>query len=353
MMKPAAVLWRLGIVGVVALLLFILLANVITNPVAPAVRTYAAEFTDASGLYSGADVRVSGVRVGKVQSVDIKRRKGQSVAAVGFTLDRRYGVVPATRLAIKYQSLTGSRYVDVVNASEHYTDAELITQVSPAMTQPSFDITALFNGLQPVIATLNPEELNTFTTNAVSLLSGDGNGFAAMLDSIHTLTKYVSNRQQVVATLMHNLSTVADAMGGLSPKMIQLLDWVNRPLDGALEVIDEFRKTELFSVGFLDPTVQLVTNLGFPIIGNSGLQFLHEGPKAVEQNVSNIDYAMDRAITNLDDFVQSIKLVPVMWDNVGPPSQGNTPVACSHGHFQLPEQMDVLLNGQRVVLCNR
>ena len=34
------------------------------------------------------------------------------------------------------------------------------------MTQPSFDITALFNGLQPVIATLSPDDINTFAENA-------------------------------------------------------------------------------------------------------------------------------------------------------------------------------------------
>ncbi len=352
-MKPAAALWRLGITGVVAIVLFILLANVITQPVAPEVRSYAAEFTDASGLYSGADVRVRGVRVGKVQSVELKRRGGQSIAAVGFTLERRYGVVSATRLAIKYQSLTGSRYIDVVNPSERYSQADLVPRVPTAMTQPSFDITALFNGLQPVIATLSPEEINTFTANAASFLSGDGGGLAPMLQSIRTLTKFVSDRQQVVATLMRNLSEVAESMGGHSKDMVQILEWVNRPLDAALKVIDEFRKTELYASGFLTPVEQLLTNSGFPATGNSGLRFVTDGPHPADTNVSNIDEGLDKAFTRLDDFIDAFKLVPVMWENIGPPSQAGAPVPCSRGRFQLPEQMDVLLNGQRVVLCNR
>jgi phospholipid/cholesterol/gamma-HCH transport system substrate-binding protein len=352
-MKPVAALWRLAITGVVAIVLFILLANALTQPVAAGARSYAAEFTDASGLYSGADVRVRGVRVGKVQSVELKRRRGQSVAAVGLTLERRFGVVSATRLAIKYQALTGSRYIDVTDPSENYSQAALVTRIPTAMTEPSFDITALFNGLQPVLATLSPGEINTFTANVATFLSGDGGGLAPVLKSIRTLTRFVSNRQQVVATLMRNLSTVADAMGGQSNDMIQILEWVNRPLDAALSVIDEFRKTSLYSTEFLDPLLKLVTNIGFPTVGNTGLLFGTEPPGHKDPNVTNIDQGLDRAFMALDNFFGLFKLVPVMWENIGPPSHAGAPLPCSRGRFHLPEQMDVLLNGQRVVLCNR
>ena len=63
---------------------------------------------------------------------------------------------------------------------------------------------------------------------------------------------------------------------------------------------------------------------------------------------------MARAFNNLDNFFDALKLVPVINDNILPPSADGTRVEpCSRGSFQLPETMDVLLNGQRVVLCNR
>ena len=43
-----------------------------------------------------------------MDSVALERTSGQSLAAVGFTLDKRYAVTPSTRLAIKYQALTGT-----------------------------------------------------------------------------------------------------------------------------------------------------------------------------------------------------------------------------------------------------
>jgi phospholipid/cholesterol/gamma-HCH transport system substrate-binding protein len=335
-MKPRAALWRLALSGVAAVILLILILNVITQPVAARTRAYIAEFTDASGLHLGADVRVRGVRVGKVESVELNRRDRQSVATVSFGLDAQYGVVPATRLAIKYQALTGARYLDVVNATEKYSPSELVTHVPTAMTQPSFDITSLFNGLQPVIATLSPDQINTFTTNAVSYLEGDGGGLEPMLDSVRKLTEFVSDRQQVIATLMRNLSELAGGLKGHSADLIKIIDLFNRPIDGALQVIDEFRKSDLYGPGFLAAVLRVLSSVGF-----------HPGMSG-----DDIDSALNRAASNTDNFIEAFKFLPVMRDNVPAPSETGAPAPCSHGHAQLPEQMDVLLNGQRVVLCN-
>lgn len=335
-MKPLAALWRLGVAGAISVVLFILLANTLTNPVSVKTRTYTAEFTDASGLHPDGDVRVRGVRVGKIESVELARLHGQNVAKVEFTLDQKYGVAGVTRLAVKFQALTGVRYVDVTNAVEGYRAEDLVTQIPTSMTQPSFDVTALFNGLQPVLVTLSPDEINTFSANAASFLTGDGSGLAPLLDSIRRLTEFVSQRQQVVATLIDNLSQIADAIGGTSQKFIHLIDMANQPVDGALTILDEFRKDLLYSKDFFDPTTRLLHNAGF-------------------RNGINVDDALDRASSNLDNFFDAFKLVPVIDENIPPPQGGDGTALepCSRGNFQLPETMDVLLNGQRVVLCNR
>lgn len=334
-MKSKAAMWRIAGAIAVSVVLFILLSNTLRKPVAVETRTYVAEYTDASGLHPDGDVRVRGVRVGKIESVDLVRVGGQNVAQVRFTMDNKYGVVGITRLAIKFQALTGVRYMDVTNPAEGFRDADLITRIPTSMTQPSFDVTALFNGLQPVLATLSPEEINTFTANAASFLTGDGSGLAPLLDSIRRLTEFVSDRQQVVATLISNLSGLADSIGGTSERFIHIIDMVNQPIDAANKVLDEFRKDFLYSKDFFDPVTRLLHNAGF-------------------RNGVNIDDALDRASSNLDNFFDAFKLVPVINENIPPPGNDGTAVEpCSRGNFQLPETMDVLLNGQRVVLCNR
>lgn len=333
-MNLVASSWRVGLSIVVAVVLFILLSNTLTNPVAVDTGTYTAEFTDASGLHPDGDVRVRGIRVGKVKAVALSHRDGQNVAKVTFTLDQEYGIVARSRLAIKFQALTGVRYLDVTNTAQGYQAADLVTAVPTTMTQPSFDVTALFNGLQPVLTTLSPEEINTFTANAASFLTGDGSGLAPLLASLRSLTEFVANRQEVVAVLVRNMSDVADTIENKSKEFIHLIDLVNQPVDAALTILDEFRKS-LFYGEFFDPVVRLMNSAG-----------LKPG--------NNIDEALDRAFSNLDRFFDAFKLVPVMNENIQPPGRNDEAVEpCSRGSFQLPETMDVLLNGQRVVLCNR
>ncbi|MCV6980141.1 MCE family protein [Mycolicibacterium pulveris] len=336
MITPTGAVWRLVLSAVVAITLGVVVINVLRQPVDGQTRSYSAEFTDASGLHTDADVRVRGVRVGKVESVELTRRAGQSVAKVGFTMEDRFAVVPASRLAIKFQALTGLRYLEVIDPLEGATGeaARLVTVIPTTMTRPSLDITTLFNGLQPVLATLSPEQINTFTDNVATFLSGDGDGVGPMLDSIRQLTGFVSDRQSVISTLMHNLSALSEAVGGQSSEMIQLLEWANRPIDAAMSVLDEFRKSDLYGPQFTQAVVRLLKSLG-----------LEYG--------ADISDGLDRALTNFNDAIDSFKMVPVVWENIGPPSaNGADIVPCSRGRAQLPETMDVLINGQRVVLCN-
>jgi phospholipid/cholesterol/gamma-HCH transport system substrate-binding protein len=136
---------------------------------------------------------------------------------------------------------------------------------------------------------------------------------------------------------MHNLADVAVAMGGHSQDLIQIMDWANRPdgpLDQTLTVLDEFRKSQIYGPGFVDPVVRLLHNAGFK-------------PGA------DIDQALDTAFSNLDSAMDAFKLIPVMWENIPPPESDGTPEKCYRGRAQLPATLDVLLNGRRVVLCNQ
>lgn len=332
---PKAALWRFGLSAAAALVVFTMLVNLLKQPVASETRSYTAEFGDASGLHIDDDVRVRGVRVGKVTSVSLERKAGQTLAAVGFNLDKRYTVVPATRLAIRYQVLTGMRYVDVVDPSQDHAASPLV-RVPTSMTQSSFDVTSLFNGLQPVLATLSPEAIDTFTTNAASYMSGDGSGLGPMLDSIRKLTEFVSDRQQVIATLIHNLSAVAEEFGEHSKDLVQILDWLHhRPIDGALSARDEFRKSQVYGPGFTDTVVQLLYNAGF------------------KPGAADISDGIDRVVTVVDDWTDAVKRVPVLWESIESPSPPGVPLPCSRGRAQLPELMDVLVNGQKVILCNQ
>jgi phospholipid/cholesterol/gamma-HCH transport system substrate-binding protein len=333
--KPLASLWRFAIAAIISLLLLNVISNAITQPVAVTTRTLAAEFTDVSGVHEGADVRVRGVRVGKVETLELKRADGRSYAEVKFTIDGHYSIVPTSRLAIKFQALTGLRYLDVAGAVEgDQPPANQLTKVPTTMTQPSFDVTVLFNGLQPVLTVLNPDQINTFTDNVATFLAGDGDGLGPMLESIRKLTSVVSNKEQVISTIVQNISTLAGGVRGKSADLISLLRLVQQPIDAGMTVLDEFRKSSIYGPAFLDQVLRLLDNIGVT-------------------PTTDYEAAFDNDITKVYDFLDGVKRVPVIWENIGAPAAKGQPAPCSKGRAELPLPMDVLLNGRKVVLCNQ
>lgn len=335
MRKSISALWRIVIAAAVSGVLLVVLMNELSQPVEAPTRAYSAEFTDVSGLMEGADVRVNGVRVGKVATIDLKRSgQGRSIAVANFTMDKQFGIAPESRVAVKFQALTGLRYLDVEHPANGPAAANSMRSIPTTMTLPSFDITVLFNGLQPVLATLSPEDINTFTENAVAFLQGDGSGLGPMLDSIRKLTAFVSDRQEVVAAIMRNLSTLADGVNGRSQNLTRILDELDNPIRGAISVLDEFRKSQIAGADFTRAVAHLLAAAGI----RPGI---------------DTDRALDRAFTNVYDAMDVIKRTPVIWENLPPPPANGVPTTCSHGRVQLPEAMDVFLNGQRIVLCNK
>jgi phospholipid/cholesterol/gamma-HCH transport system substrate-binding protein len=70
---------------------------------------YQAAFTEASGLKPSEDVRIAGVKVGKVLSVGLE---GDHVK-VAFTVDPKVRFGTTSRAAIKLSTILGSHYLEI------------------------------------------------------------------------------------------------------------------------------------------------------------------------------------------------------------------------------------------------
>lgn len=330
--KFIATLIKLAVAAVIAVLLFVIVINAIKNPVKDARGSYTAEFTDVSGLHVNGDVRTKGVLIGKVKSIDLVRRAGETVAEVGFTLEKPYRLTENTLLAVKYQNLTGIRYMDFSVPAQA---GKPTNHLSAKQTKPSFDITQLFNGLQPVLNTMSTDEINAFTQNAISLLQGDGTGLAPMLDSVQKLADYSRDREKVISTLVGNLTRISDAMGGKSPDVINFLQSVDIGVSAAMTVLDQFYKTNTFGPTFTAPVESLVTDLGLT-------------PEL------DIDKLLSGAFSSVPAAAEALRLLPGAFAGLQMPALKAEPgaMSCHNGVAQLPTEIKVLLNGSEVVVCN-
>ncbi|MEO9330564.1 MlaD family protein [Gordonia aurantiaca] len=330
-MSSVKTLAKVGVVAAISTLLFVLVMNAATNPVKVSTQTYTADFTDVSGLRPNGDVRVRGVQVGKVESITVERRGDRTVAKVQFTADREHPVTTNTKLAVKYQNLTGIRYIDMVTTP----GGRPVDHVTLPNTTPSFDITELFNGLQPVLKTLDTDEINEISQNALALLEGDGRGLQPMLDSIQKLGDHVKNRQQVISTLVTNLARISDGLGGKSDEIIEILHSIEVPVDAAISVLDEFNSTASLGPQFTVPVANILRNLG-----------LEEG--------MDFNKMIADAFGSAEAFGRALRVLPGALSVASSPRVGLSVAGgrtCSKGKADLPADVIMLLNGTEVTVC--
>lgn len=322
---------KLVVAAVVSAILCGLVINAMRSPVDGPTRTFTAEFSDVSGLGSNGDIRTRGVRIGKVESIDLERRGGNTIAEVRFTMEEPYELTDTTTLSVKYQNLTGVRYIDADFGEQRGASVEHLDLGS---THPSFDITELFNGLQPVLATMSTEDINRFTENALALLQGDGGGLRPMMDDAQKLADLATDREQVISTLADNLARISDSMGGRSDGVVEFLRSVSFPIGKAMTVLDEFPKTASYGPQFLTPIKRLLDAYG-----------LRPG--------ANVDEMVTTAFASLEEAADAIRLLPPAAAGLQLPAgapAGSGP-ECTHGVAQLPTDVQVLLNGSEVVVC--
>lgn len=179
---------------------------------------YSAEFTDVFGLREGDDVRMAGVRVGRVMKIDLT---GDSTAVVEFALRDEQKLFPDTEASILYQNIVGQRYLDLRRGPAGAAAGPLQAgSVIPLRrTTPSFDVGVVLNGYQPLFATIDPKAADQITAAAVQGLQGDSNAWAALVDQTGKLTETFAGRDELLGDLITGLdrlfATLAQQNGNI------------------------------------------------------------------------------------------------------------------------------------------
>ena len=202
---------RWSAVGVVAfaagaLLLTMLVAGTLVGSSGPT-QSYHAIFRDASGLIPGDDVRIAGVRVGKVQAVDLVGLN----ARVTFSVARDQRVYADTVATIEFLNLLGTRYVDLQSRSRDQALPPGST-LDLSRTREGLDLTAIFNAFRPLFNAIRPADVNELAANIVQVLQGQGPSLQHLSEQTALLTKNLVDRDQIIGAVMTNLSQVLETL---------------------------------------------------------------------------------------------------------------------------------------------
>jgi phospholipid/cholesterol/gamma-HCH transport system substrate-binding protein len=208
--------------GLVALTI----ANVTLSPT----TRYLARFTDVSGLLVGDDVRIAGVRVGSVDSIELVDRR---FAQVGFSVDARQHLPASATAAVLYRNLLGQRYLSLARGPGPVGQTLPPGGLIPIeRTTPPLNLTVLFNGFKPLLVGLDPAQLNQLSWEIVQVLQGQGGTVESLLASTSSLTRDLADRDRVIGEVIINLHAVLDTVNARDEQLSALILQLQRLVSG-------------------------------------------------------------------------------------------------------------------------
>lgn len=282
----------------VTVLATVALAATIRNDTGGSTREFHAMFTDVTSLNRGDDVRMSGVKVGTVTNVEVADRRR---ARVTFTTSRSVPLVEGTVAELRFRNLIGQRYISL----------EPPTGSAPALragytfdldhTKPALDLTMLFNGFQPLLQLLDPQDVNNLSGQIVAVFQGEDATVDGLLSSTASLTSTLAKKDEVIGQLITSLSSVLKVVNDRSGQLDTTIVTLQQLVSG----LADDRKT----IGStLDGLGDLTTSV-------AGL--LEDGREPLKGSITALDGLagnLAKAEPQLDSFFETL---PVKLDRIG------------------------------------
>jgi phospholipid/cholesterol/gamma-HCH transport system substrate-binding protein len=191
---------------------------------------YAAIFTDVTGLAPGQEVRIAGVRVGEVTSIQVAPDRVH--AKVGMDVLKTSVLTQGTKATIKYRNLVGERYIALTQDVGGATPLRDGATIGLDHTQSALDLTVLFNGFKPLFAALSPKDVNELSGEIISVLQGEGGNVDSLLATTASLTSTLADRDAVIGRTITNLNTVLGTVDAHDSALKQLIDQLQRFVSG-------------------------------------------------------------------------------------------------------------------------
>ncbi|WP_020671165.1 MCE family protein [Amycolatopsis nigrescens] len=206
-----------------------ILAISISNTGLGETDTYRARFTDATALNVGDDVRISGVRVGQVEELDIV---DQHIARVTFSVNRGRKLPGDLGAVIKYRNMVGQRYIALERGRTSTGTLEPGAEIPLERTTPALDLTDLFNGFKPLFQALSPDDVNQLSGEIVQVLQGEGGTVESLLAHTGSLTATLASRDKVIGDVITNLNSVLRTINSKGDALSTLVSTVQRLVSG-------------------------------------------------------------------------------------------------------------------------
>ena len=268
-MKYRGSLIGLSLFMVVAVTLTWLVYVTLRRDVAGRTVPYAAVFSDVFGLREGDDVRMAGVRVGRVEKIELQG----DLAKVSFVVQSDQQLLGPTVASVTYQNIVGQRYLGLSLGNIGEPGPLPAGSVIPIeRTDPSFDVGALLNGYEPLFSVLNPRDADNLTKGVIQSLQGDDGSIAALVDQTSRLTESFAGKDEELGEVITDLNAVVGNLARHNDSLDQIITQTR----AAVATFDARRPELVSSMGSISRVVRQLSTIADEVYPNLNELVLRE-----------------------------------------------------------------------------
>jgi len=268
-MKYRGSLIGLSLFMVVAVTLTWLVYVTLRRDVAGQTVPYAAVFSDVFGLREGDDVRMAGVRVGRVEKIELQG----DLAKVSFVVQNNQQLLGTTVASVTYQNIVGQRYLGLSLGNIGEPGPLPAGSVIPIeRTDPSFDVGALLNGYEPLFSVLNPRDADNLTKGVIQSLQGDDGSIAALVDQTSRLTESFAGKDEELGEVITDLNAVVGNLARHNDSLDQIITQTR----DAVATFDARRPELVSSMGSISRVVRQLSTIADEVYPNLNELVLRE-----------------------------------------------------------------------------
>jgi phospholipid/cholesterol/gamma-HCH transport system substrate-binding protein len=207
----------IGVIGIVVIVLLMLLSfNASALPFIGGGTTYHADFRDAGGLKSGDDVRIAGVKVGKVSSLSLQG----DVVRVAFKISTSAKIGDETRADIKIKTLLGQKYIALSPAGTGKLHGDIPTD----RTSTPLDVTDAFIGLGERAGEIDTKQLAAAFDTLAATFKDTPPYVHESLRGLERLSSSIASRDNQLKQLLADANTVTNTLAQRTTEIAKLIN---------------------------------------------------------------------------------------------------------------------------------
>ncbi|MCX4666721.1 MCE family protein [Streptomyces sp. NBC_01381] len=308
----------IGVVGLTTLGLLTAAAfNADSLPLIGNGETYSAAFSEAGGLKPGDEVRIAGVKVGKIDEVDLD---GDHVK-VTFQVKGEPKFGTRTGASIRIKTILGSKYL----ALEPKGPGQLKpgAEIPVSRTTPAYDVVTAFSDLTTTTEKVDTEQLAKAMDTISTTFEDSPAEVKASIKGLSKISRTVASRDKELRELLDHANGVTKVLADRSDEFSTLV----KDADKLLTEIAKRRKA-------IHTLLKSSATLGIELSGlvadnrkeiGPALKGLNRVVSMLERNYSSIDRSVQllapyvRLFTNtlgngrwFDSYIQNLVATPVV-----------------------------------------